>query len=204
MRLTKPLDVAPTDQCTSEVEERLVDIISPLVAHLEAPIAVQPRQRPLHHPPVPAQPLARVDTPPSDARLDPSLSQGRPLGSGRSPSPCQRAVSRGTCAACRADPAARGSAGSRPSSPPASSSRGRWPLTALPPAGCRLGLPQDGALSPACPYPSDSAQPFRPPGGWHRRRVQGRARPVDLVRFPQAVQQRSVQALPQADLVPLL
>jgi hypothetical protein len=49
--LTQPLDEAPVDQ-------RLVDIGSPFVAYLQMPVAVQPRQRALHYPPMPPQLLA--------------------------------------------------------------------------------------------------------------------------------------------------
>jgi hypothetical protein len=49
-RLTKPLHVAPADQGGPEVEDRLVDVVPPLVAYLQAPVAVQPRQRALHDP----------------------------------------------------------------------------------------------------------------------------------------------------------
>ena len=69
MRLTKPLDVAPTDQRTPEVEKRLVDVVSALVAHLQPPEAVHPRKRSLHRPPIPSQLLTGIDAPPSDARF---------------------------------------------------------------------------------------------------------------------------------------
>ena len=68
MRLTKPLDIAPADQRAPEIEKRLVNVVPPLVADLQTPITVQPRERPLDHPPVPSQPLARFDAAPSDAR----------------------------------------------------------------------------------------------------------------------------------------
>lgn len=45
-----------------------MDVVAPLVAYLQPPVAVQPRQRPLHHPPVPAQPFAGLDAAPGDAR----------------------------------------------------------------------------------------------------------------------------------------
>jgi hypothetical protein len=50
--LTQTLNEAPADQRTSQIEERLVDIGSPLVAYLQVPVAVQPRQRALRHPPM--------------------------------------------------------------------------------------------------------------------------------------------------------
>src|SRR3712207_4769156 len=68
MHLTKPLDIAPADQSTSEIEKRLMDVVWALVADLQSPEAVHPRQRPLHHPPVPAQLLAGLYAPASDTR----------------------------------------------------------------------------------------------------------------------------------------
>ena len=70
----KPLDIAPTDQRAPDVEERLVDVGSPLIAHSQPPVAIDPRQCPLHHPPMPSQPpLARFDASPGDARSYASL-----------------------------------------------------------------------------------------------------------------------------------
>ena len=68
MRLTEPSDIAPADHRAPELEERLVDVVPPLVADLQPPVAVQPRERPLHHPPVASQPLARFDAAAGDAR----------------------------------------------------------------------------------------------------------------------------------------
>jgi hypothetical protein len=67
------LDIAPADQRASEIEERLVDVVPPLLADFRTPIAIQPRERPLDYPPVPSQPLARFDATPSDARSYASL-----------------------------------------------------------------------------------------------------------------------------------
>jgi hypothetical protein len=53
-----------------------VDVLSALVAYLEAPEAVHPRQSSLHCPPIPSQLLARLDAPPCYARVYPSLPQG--------------------------------------------------------------------------------------------------------------------------------
>ena len=52
-----------------------MDVRTPLVAHRQPPVPRQPRQRPLDHPPMPSQPLARVDAAPGDARLYPSLTE---------------------------------------------------------------------------------------------------------------------------------
>src|SRR5215210_183649 len=85
VRLTKPLDVAPADQRAPEVEERLGDVGPPLVEHLEAPVAVQPRQRALEHPPVAPQPLARFGTNRTLTRAIRSGTRGLPpLGFGDS------------------------------------------------------------------------------------------------------------------------
>ena len=53
-----------------------MDVRPPLVAHREPPLAGEPGERALHNPPVPPQPLARIHTPPGDARLYPPLAQG--------------------------------------------------------------------------------------------------------------------------------
>ena len=45
-----------------------MDVVAPLVAHLQPPKAVRPRQRPFHHPTMPSQPLAGLNTAPGDAR----------------------------------------------------------------------------------------------------------------------------------------
>ena len=52
-----------------------MDVGSPLLAHPQPPVAIDPRQqRPLHHPPMPSQPpLARFDASPRDARSYASL-----------------------------------------------------------------------------------------------------------------------------------
>ncbi len=52
VRLTILLNVAPADQRAAKIEERLMDVISALVAYLQAPETVHPRQCPFHHPPV--------------------------------------------------------------------------------------------------------------------------------------------------------
>src|SRR5215212_232449 len=50
-----------------------MDVVSALVAHLQTPVAVQPRKCSLDHPSVSTQPLARLDTAPGDARGDTPL-----------------------------------------------------------------------------------------------------------------------------------
>src|SRR5215211_2341906 len=58
------------------MEERLVDVVAPLVAYRQSAVAGEPCQRALHHPPVAPQPLAGVDPAPGDARLYAPLPQG--------------------------------------------------------------------------------------------------------------------------------
>lgn len=57
----------PTNHRTPQIEERPVDIVSPLVAHLRSPIPNEPRKRPFHHLPTRPQPLAtpKLDAPSS-------------------------------------------------------------------------------------------------------------------------------------------
>ncbi len=52
-----------------------MDVGPPLVAYRKPAVAGQPRQRPLDHPPVPAEPLARVLAPPGDAGLYAALAE---------------------------------------------------------------------------------------------------------------------------------
>src|SRR5436190_10048671 len=65
------------------------------------------------------------------------------------------------------------------------------------------GRPQDGACCPLCRDPSDSARFSRPPFGRGKGAVHARPAPIDLVRLAQAVQDRLVQARPDACLLPV-
>ena len=60
--------MVPADQCAPQLEERLMNVGPPLVAHLQPPVASEPRQRPLDHPPMPTQPFAGLDATRGDAR----------------------------------------------------------------------------------------------------------------------------------------
>ncbi len=160
MPLTKPLNVAPAYQGAPQLEERLlVDIGPPLVAYLRPPVAVQPRQRPLHHPPVPAQPFAGLDAAPGDARgyapLSESLSApGKVVALIRVQ--LLRALAR----------AAKGLADRRDGVHGLLQCLGVvdvWRCES-PPAGCLLGRPQHGASSLTCLCPSGSGRSFGPPG----------------------------------------
>jgi hypothetical protein len=62
--------VVETDERTAEMEERLVDVRTPLIAHGKPPVAGEPGERPLYHPPVTAELLAGVHPAPGDAPLD--------------------------------------------------------------------------------------------------------------------------------------
>jgi len=56
-RLTKPQDIVPNNQSAPQIHEGLMNINSSFISHLQAPVAVQPGQRPLHYPAMSAQPL---------------------------------------------------------------------------------------------------------------------------------------------------
>ena len=51
----------PADQSTGKAEKRLVDIGALLVAYFQATKPIEPRERPLDHPPVSPQPFTRLD-----------------------------------------------------------------------------------------------------------------------------------------------
>jgi hypothetical protein len=73
-RLTEPFDLVESDEGGSEAGEGLVDVGASLVADRQAAEAVEPSVCALHHPPVPAQPLAAVDAAARDARHNPTRS----------------------------------------------------------------------------------------------------------------------------------
>src|SRR5215203_4484055 len=49
--LTCALDEVPADQRAAQAQESLVHVGQPLIAHLQPPVAVQPRQCPFGYPP---------------------------------------------------------------------------------------------------------------------------------------------------------
>lgn len=59
-----------------------MDIISTLVAHPQAPHAVQQRELLFDHPAITPQPLGRLDAAPRNARCDVAAAQAAPVGSG--------------------------------------------------------------------------------------------------------------------------
>ncbi len=70
--------VVEADEGAPEVQKRLLYVRLPLVAYRQPAEPRQPRQCPFHYPPVAAQPLARANAAPGDARLDPPLAQRLP------------------------------------------------------------------------------------------------------------------------------
>jgi hypothetical protein len=50
-----------------------MDVVAPLVAYLQPPVAIDLRQRSFHNPPVSPQLLAGLDAPPCDASFYASL-----------------------------------------------------------------------------------------------------------------------------------
>jgi hypothetical protein len=75
--LSKPSsEVVEADQRATELEERLVDVVAPLIADREPAVLRKPGQRALDNPPVPPQSLARVDSASGDAWGYAPLSQG--------------------------------------------------------------------------------------------------------------------------------
>src|SRR5690606_26180966 len=76
--LSKPLlQEAPADEDATDQEEGLVDVVTAFVADGETPETRQPRERAFDHPAVAAEALARFDSAPRDAALDPSPLQVR-------------------------------------------------------------------------------------------------------------------------------
>src|SRR5215210_7503834 len=74
-----PLFGVEADQGTAEMEERLVDVRAPLVAHRQSLELIQPREVPLHHPPVSPQSLLRLDPSPRDPGDDVPRPQRPPV-----------------------------------------------------------------------------------------------------------------------------
>lgn len=69
------VDKAPTDQRTTDMEKSQVHIGAPLVPDAQAAVAVQPRERALDYPPMPAQPIARLNAWARDAWRNASPAQ---------------------------------------------------------------------------------------------------------------------------------
>lgn len=53
-----------------------MDVVAPLVAHRQSPVAVQPRDRTFNYPAIPPEPLATLDSLPRYPHLDAVLTEG--------------------------------------------------------------------------------------------------------------------------------
>ena len=67
---TKPPDLSDADDGGGECGEREVDVGTPLMSNGETAELGEPRQRPLHLPAMPPEPLAAVDAAPCDTLDD--------------------------------------------------------------------------------------------------------------------------------------
>ena len=77
--LTKmPIEPPLADKRNLDLDERLVDVIAPLVTHPQPPRALLPAKRALHHPAEAPQLLAGLNLAPGNARRDPALSEAAP------------------------------------------------------------------------------------------------------------------------------
>ena len=195
----RPLRMVPADQCATQLEERLVDIGPPLVAHLQPPIAGEPRQRPLDRPPMPTQPFAGLDAAPGDAR-------------GYAPLPERLAAPGKSCpvSACsffgRLRGRPRGLRIGQMVSTSSSSALESWTLAAvwIAASGTPFRSTTRWRLEPDLPLSVGFGPVFSPPGGGHARRVQRSSLPVNLVCLAKTVQERSSEPVPHPGLVPLL
>lgn len=70
-----PRDRVPADEGAPQRHECLVDVCTPLIADLESPKAIEPRECSLHHPAMSSKPLARLDAAPRNARGDTARAQ---------------------------------------------------------------------------------------------------------------------------------
>ena len=66
------------DERTAQGQERLVDVHPPLIPDRQPTVPIEPGQRPLYHPPMPAQPLAGFDPLTGDPDTDPPPVQEAP------------------------------------------------------------------------------------------------------------------------------
>jgi hypothetical protein len=190
------------DECAGQVEEPEQDVRAPLVADLQPPVADQPRQRPLHHVPVAAQPLARLDAAPGDPGRDAARAQRQTAARVVCP-PLSQCSLAGRLRGRPGRPRGPLTGGRRRPSAPAASSRGCWRPTALRPAGCRAGRPAGGTWSRAGRGLSGSGRSGSPPFGAHAQAVQAGPQPVELALAAELVQQHVVELLPHAGALPV-
>src|SRR5260370_27736505 len=78
--LTKASKGVQADERRPQTEEGFVDISPSFVAHRQPTEAVQPGQRALSHPPIPPQPLLRLDAFARQAREDVAAAARRAVG----------------------------------------------------------------------------------------------------------------------------
>jgi len=76
------IDPAPANQDVLNFDERLVDVVAPLVPHTQSPGPLLPTERALRYPAVAPQRLAAVQATASQARLNAALAQSAPQGLG--------------------------------------------------------------------------------------------------------------------------
>ena len=69
-RLTELLQVVEQDERAAQLEKGLVHISTPLIPKAQPPVAPQPSPGAFHHPPMPSQPLGRLDATPGYPRPD--------------------------------------------------------------------------------------------------------------------------------------
>ena len=79
------LEHLPADEGTAEVEEGIVERRVALVAHQEAPVAVQPGKAAFDHPAVASKPLAGLDAAAGDPRGDAPAAESGAVATGRVP-----------------------------------------------------------------------------------------------------------------------
>ncbi len=169
----------------------------------EVPLAIQPREGSLDHPPMAAQLRLRFDAAPGDPGDDPAPATGV----------AAFAMIIDDQSLCRRAPSWAGAAAGRGRV----SSTGEWRRACLrradsrcdsrhssgPRAGCLGRRPQDGVCYPPCLYLSESGRWGRPPFCRDARTIDGDAAPVDLVRPRQRFQQHTMQPSPHAAMGPL-
>ncbi len=195
------------------MEERLIDVISPLVADREPTVLRKPGQSVRSTTHLLCLPsfselsmpflAMRLLTPRFFSTRAHFLSHRRlcrHAASWDASSVCQDTLS----GAYAVGHGAFGSERWRPWPPPGPSSRGRWRRSSLPRAGHLCGRPQGGASCPLLPYPSDSGRVFGPLFGREARRVQRCPLPIYLVHFSQTVQEPPMQTFPHACRLSLL
>src|SRR5215207_9859220 len=78
----RSIEELPADEGAAQIEERLMQVRPPFVAHSQPPEPAQPGEGPLDLPPVPAQPLARLHPLARDPGQDVARPQRPPMPGG--------------------------------------------------------------------------------------------------------------------------